>query len=71
MHCFNHRIELAAKDTFGNSVFEDIEQMLSFLYKLYQNSSKRLKALRELGVAIGENQVLDGLDIVITPSRLF
>ena len=46
IHCFNRRIELAAKDAFGNSDFEDIEQMLAFLYKLYQNSSKRLKALR-------------------------
>ena len=55
IHCFNHRIELAAKDAFRNSVFEDIEQMQAFLFKLYQNSSKRLKALRELGVAIGEN----------------
>ena len=54
IHCFNHRIELAAKDAFGNSVFEEIEQMLAFLHKLYQNSSKRLKALRELGVALGE-----------------
>ena len=54
IHCFNHRIELAAKDAFGNSVFEEIEQMLTFLYKLYQNSSKRLKALKELGVALGE-----------------
>ena len=56
VHCFNHRIELAAKDAFGNSGFEEIEQMLAFLHKLYQNSSKRLKALRELGVALGENR---------------
>lgn len=54
IHCFNHRIELAAKDAFQNSVFEDVDQMLVFLYKLYQNSSKRLKALKELGDALGE-----------------
>ena len=54
IHCFNHRIELAAKDAFGNSVFEEIDQMLAFLYKLYQKSSKRLKALKELGDALGQ-----------------
>ena len=56
VHCYNHRIELAAKDACGNSVCEDIEQMLVFLQKLYQNSSKRLKAVKELGVALGEKQ---------------
>ncbi|CAB3983345.1 Hypothetical predicted protein [Paramuricea clavata] len=54
IHCFNHRIELAAKDAFGNSVFEEIDQMLAFFYKIYRNSSKRLKALKELGAALGE-----------------
>lgn len=77
INCFTHRIELAAKDAFGNSVFEEIEQMLVFLYKLYQNSPKRLKALKELGVALGEKLPKPvkasgiGLHIAITPSRLF
>ena len=52
--CFNHRIELAAKDAFGNSVFEEIDQTLAFLYKLYQKSSKILKVLKELGDALGQ-----------------
>ena len=55
VHCFNHRVELASKDAFGNSFFEDIDKMLVFLYYLYQKSSKRLQALKELGVALGEN----------------
>ena len=54
IHCFNHRVELAAKDAFANSVFDEIDQMLAFLYKLYQNSPKRLQALKELGAALGE-----------------
>ena len=55
IHCFNHRVELAATDAFENSFFEDINKMLVFLYYLYQKSSKRLQALKELGMALGEN----------------
>ena len=44
VHCFNHRVELAAKYAFENSFFEDINKMLAFLYYLYQKSSKRLQA---------------------------
>ena len=40
VHCFNHKIELAAKDAFENSFFEDINKMLVFLDYLYQKSSK-------------------------------
>ena len=55
IHCFNHRVELAAKDAFQNSFFEDINKMLVFLYYLYQKSSKQLQVLKELGMALGEN----------------
>ena len=55
VHRFNHRVELAAKDAFENSFFEDINKILAFLYYLYQKSSKRLQALKELGMALGEN----------------
>jgi len=37
------------------TLFEDIDKMLVFLYYLYQKSSKRLQALKELGTALGEN----------------
>ena len=55
VHRFNHRVELAAKDAFENSFFEDINKMLVFLYYLYQKSSKQLQVLKELGMALGEN----------------
>ena len=32
VHCFNHRVELAAKDAFENSFFEVFNKMLVFLY---------------------------------------
>ena len=34
IHCFSHRLELAAKDTFENEAFVKIDDMLSVLYKL-------------------------------------
>ena len=42
---FNHRVELAAKYAFKNSFFENINEILVFLYYLYQRSSKKLHAL--------------------------
>ena len=35
--------------------FEDINKMLAFLHYLHQKSSKQLQALKELGMALGEN----------------
>ena len=34
VHCFNHRVQLAAKDAFENSFFEHTNKMLVFLYYL-------------------------------------
>ena len=49
VHCFNHRLELAIKDTFNESAFySNIDEMLSKLYWLYQKSPKRLTELKEL-----------------------
>ena len=53
-HCFNYRIELAVKDAFEKTFFEEIDKMLLFLYYLYQKSSSRLHALQELGRALEE-----------------
>ena len=42
VHCFNHRLELAIKDAFNESVFySNIDEMLSKLYWFYQKMSKK------------------------------
>lgn len=48
IRCFNHRLELAIKDAFINTVFLRIDEMLSELYKLYKYSSKREDLKSEL-----------------------
>ena len=53
IHCFNHRVELALKDTFSTTSFSKIDEMLMKLYYLYQKSPKRLRELRELATAYG------------------
>ena len=47
-YCYNHRLELALKDTFNNSLFGKIDTMLTKLYYLYQKSPKRFCKLKEL-----------------------
>ena len=47
MHCFNHRFELAIKDAFKATFFEDIDTLLNKFYYLYRKSPKRLRELRE------------------------
>ena len=52
VHCFNHRLELAIKDTFTTTIFyHNIDEMLTKLYYCYQKSPKRLQQLRELNDA--------------------
>ena len=41
VHCFNHRFELAMKDTFEATFFEDIDTLLNKLYYLYRKSPNR------------------------------
>ncbi len=40
VHCFNHRLELAVKDAFKGTFFNEIDTMLLKLYYLYKKSSK-------------------------------
>ena len=47
VHCFNHCFELAIKDVFKATFFEDINTLLNKLYNLYRKSPKRLQELRE------------------------
>ena len=51
IHCFNHRVELALKDAFSNTLFEEVDSMLCKLYHLYQKIPKRLSELRKLSEA--------------------
>ena len=52
IHCFNHRLELAIKDAFeGVPAYASINEFISKLYYLYQQSQKRLCCLRELAEA--------------------
>ena len=49
VHCFNHRLELAIKDTFKLTAFNNIDEMLAVLYKLYKTSAKRQRELQWFG----------------------
>ena len=49
IHCFNHRLELAVKDSFKGTFFDEIDHMLLKLYYLYKKSPKRLRELHMFG----------------------
>ena len=52
VHCFNHRMELAIKDTVTTTTFyHNIYEMLTKLYYLDQKSPKPIQQLRELNDA--------------------
>ena len=55
VHCLNHRLELAVKDALGKTYFEEVTNILTSLYYLYNNSPKRLRELRALGAVLEEN----------------
>ena len=48
VHCFSHRLELAAEDAFNATFFTQLDEMLRQLFSLYQKSPKRLRELRRL-----------------------
>ena len=45
-HCFNHSLELAVKDTFDKTFFEQVDSRLLKLLYLYRESPKRLRELK-------------------------
>ncbi len=47
--CFSHRLELACRDSFSSSLFQDINEMLLRLYYLYHKSPKKSKELEAIG----------------------
>ena len=57
IHCFNHRLELAAKDAFAKTYIDDVTTMLTNLYYMYHKSPKRLRDLQALADELEENVV--------------
>ena len=49
IHCFNHSLELAVKDTFNTTFFKEVDNMLLRLFYLYRESPKRLRELKMFG----------------------
>ena len=49
IHCLNHRLELAAKNTFAKTYMDNVSKLLMDMYYVYEKSSKRLRELKELG----------------------
>ena len=55
MHCFSHRLELAAADAFNATFFSQLDEMLRQLFSLHQKSPKRLREVRKLAEAYEES----------------
>ena len=49
IHCFNHSLELAVKDTFSTTFFKEDDNMLLKLFYLHQKSPNRLRGLKMFG----------------------
>ena len=43
VHCFNHRLELAVKDAFADTYYDDITRIYNQIYALYHSSPKRAR----------------------------
>ena len=52
VYCFNHRVKLAIKDSFANSSFTSVDDLLMELYYLYEKSPKHLRKLKTLAEAV-------------------
>ena len=48
MWCLAHRLELAVKDSFKNTSFDQIDDMLLKLYDLYEKSPKKCRQLEDI-----------------------
>ena len=55
IHCLNHRLEMAVKNTFSGTVFNKICTLLSNIHSVFERSPKRLCALKDLADVIGED----------------
>ncbi|XP_052233238.1 zinc finger protein 862-like [Dreissena polymorpha] len=55
VHCKDHRLALACKDSFkSNKIFEKTDRLLDDLYKYYRNSSKRSASLKDVQTAFDD-----------------
>lgn len=52
IHCSNHRIELAIKDSFKQSIFLEVDNAYSALYKLCKNSGKIKTEIKKAAEAL-------------------
>ena len=48
MWCFAHRLELAVKDALQGTFFDAVDDMLLWLYYLYENAPKKIRELEEV-----------------------
>ena len=53
VHCFNHRLELAVKDAFADTYYNDITRIYNQIYALCHSSPKRTRELERLSSAMG------------------
>ena len=58
MWCLAHRLELAVKDSFKNTSFDQIDDMLLKLYYMYEKSPKKCRQLEYI--------IIDGVVLLLT-----
>ncbi|KAG8197548.1 hypothetical protein JTE90_007284 [Oedothorax gibbosus] len=56
VHCLNHRLELAVKDSASNTQFETVINMLGKLYAYYKRSPKKRREIQELSEIMAEEE---------------
>ena len=60
----NHHLELAVKDAFSGSYFDEVTSVLVALHSVYQHIPKRLRELRDLAEIMEERiRNLTGLKV--------
>ena len=55
IHCLNHRLELAVKDAFGKTPFDDICTLLNNIHSVFERSPKRLRTLQDVAAVLKES----------------
>ena len=59
IHCQNHRLALAAKDSFESiTTFKNIDETLTSLFKYYKNSAVRSKSLEKIQGLLEDSKVV-------------
>ena len=55
IHCVAHRLELALKDAFKSTYFDEIDDLMTQLYYMFKRSAKKWKKLRATGEILQEH----------------